>query len=45
VPLIRGSRHPILWMTVASILLILPFAYLLIGFLGVIGPMYEYRPL
>ena len=45
VPLIRGSRQPILWMTVASILLILPFAYLLIGFLGVIGPMYEYRPL
>ena len=44
-PLIRGSRHPLLWMTVATILLLLPFAFLLIGFLGVIGPMYEYRAL
>lgn len=45
VPLIRGSRRPLLWMTVATILLLLPFAFLLLGFLGVIGPLYEYRPL
>lgn len=43
VPLIRGSRRPLLWMTVATILLLLPFAFLLLGFLGVIGPLYEYR--
>ena len=45
VPLIRGSRRPLLWMTVATILLLLPFAFLVLGFLGVIGPLYEYREL
>ena len=45
IPLIRGSRHPLLWMTVATLLLLLPFAFLLLGFLGVIAPLYEYRPL
>ena len=45
VPLVRGSRRPFLWMTLATILLLLPFAFLLLGFVGCIAPLYEYRPL
>lgn len=45
VPLIKGSRRPILWMTVSSLLLLLPVAFLLLGFVGCIAPLYEYRPL
>lgn len=45
IPLIRGSRRPLFWMSVATVLVLLPFAFLLMGFLGVMAPMYEFRPL
>ena len=41
VPLLRGGKHPIVWMTVATLLVLLPFAYLLGGFVSVMGPLYN----
>lgn len=45
VPLLIGSRRPILWMTIATLLLLVPFAFLLMGFVSCIAPLYEYRAL
>jgi hypothetical protein len=45
IPLIRGTRRPLIWMTIATILLLLPFAFLLGAFIGVMAPLYEYREL
>ncbi len=41
VPLLRGGKHPIVWMTVATLLVLLPFAYLLGGFVSVMEPLYN----
>jgi hypothetical protein len=45
VPLLMGSRRTLLWMTLGTILALLPVIYLFLGFLGVMAPLYEYRPL
>ena len=45
VPLLKGSRRPILWMTLGTILALLPVIFIFLGFLGVLAPLYEYRPL
>ena len=45
VPLLMGSRRTLLWMTLGTILALLPVLYLFLGFLGVMAPLYEYRPL
>jgi hypothetical protein len=45
IPLIRGTRRPLLWMSIATVFLLLPFAFLLGAFVGVMAPLYEYREL
>lgn len=40
VPLIRGTDRTILWMTIATLLVLLPFGFLLGGFLSVVVPVY-----
>ena len=40
VPLIRGTRRPMLWMTIATIALLLPVAFLFGAFLSVVAPLY-----
>jgi hypothetical protein len=45
VPLLVGARRTILWMTIATLLLLLPFAFLLMGFVSCLAPLYEYRAL
>jgi hypothetical protein len=45
IPLIRGTRRPLLWMSIATIFLLLPFAFLLGAFVGIMSPLYEYREL
>lgn len=45
IPLIRGTNRPLLWMGIATVLLLLPFAFLLGAFVGIMAPLYEYREL
>lgn len=40
IPLIRGTNRTILWMSIATLLVLLPFGFLLGGFLSVVVPVY-----
>lgn len=40
-PLVRGTQRPILWMTIASLLSIVPLAFFLLGAIGGIAALYE----
>lgn len=40
VPLLLGTRRTLLWMSLSSVLLLAPFAYLLGAFLSVVAPLY-----
>ena len=41
VPLFRGGSRTILWMSLATLLALLPFALLFMGFLAVVAPLYD----
>jgi hypothetical protein len=41
VPLFRGGARTILWMSLATLLALLPFALLFMGFLAVVAPLYD----
>jgi len=45
IPLWMGARRPFLWATLVTILVLVPIGFLLGAFLGVIAPLYEYKPL
>jgi len=45
IPLWMGARRPFLWATLVTVLVLIPIAFLLGAFLGVIAPLYEYREL
>jgi len=40
IPLIRGTGRPMLWMTIATLALLLPVAFLFGAFLAAVGPLY-----
>jgi len=40
IPLLLGTRRTMLWISISSVLLLAPFAYLLAAFLSVVAPLY-----